>query len=64
MEGTTAKTISLFPEVQEISENRNYSEADVKAILYGFARDIEKKRDLKPWRAKKLREFIDTVFED
>lgn len=63
MAETAAKVMALFPEAQELSENRKYSEADVKAILYGFARDIEQKRDLKPWRAKKLRDFIETVFK-
>lgn len=63
MEGTTAKTLSLFPKVQEIAENRVYPEQQVKEILYGFARDIEQKRNLKPWRAKKWRDLIETVFK-
>ena len=62
MAETAAKTLALFPKVPELSENRHYSESDVKKILYGFARDIEKRRGLKPWRSKKLRDFIETVF--
>ena len=62
MAETAAKTLSLFPKVQEIAENRVYPDQQVKKILYCFARDIEQKRDLKPWRAKKLRDFIETVF--
>ena len=58
----TAEIFSLFPKVQELNENRSYPEYQVKAILYGFARDIEKQRSLKPWRAERLRKFIETVF--
>lgn len=57
------KVISLRPARVQEREERTYKEAHVKRILYAFGRDIEKQRDLKPWRADRLRRFIETAFD-
>ena len=49
--------IQLRPRLQELRDERTYSEAQVKVILYGFARDLGCK-----WRKERLQKFIDTVF--
>lgn len=41
---------------------RIYTEQDVKDVLYSFARDIERVRAIKPWRADKLRRFVASAF--
>ena len=59
-----AETIvmQLRPKFQELRDARTYSEPQVKNILFGFARDYEKKCSLPKMRAKKLRQLIDEVF--
>lgn len=49
--------LQLRPRLQELQDERTYSEVQVKAILYGFARDLGCK-----WRKERLRKFIDTAF--
>lgn len=61
--GEPCKVIPFRPAKVQEREERTYTEAHVKKILYAFARDIEQKRDLKPWRADKLRRFIETAFD-
>jgi len=63
MAETQAMVMKLYPAAQRERGERVFSEQDVKTILYGFARDIEKKRSLKAWRADRLRTFIETVFD-
>lgn len=58
----TSKVIAMFPEVEKLKEHRKYSEENVKSILYSFGRDLEKHRGLKPWRADRLRKFINSAF--
>ena len=49
-------------QVQE-RDSRVYQERDVKNIIYGFARDYERRRKIEPpMRADALRKFINTVF--
>lgn len=50
--------IQLRPRLQELRDERTYSERKVKEILFGFARDLGCK-----WPDKDLREFIETVFD-
>ena len=50
--------ISMRPKFMELREQRTYSEAQVKKILFGFARD----RGCK-WNDEELRSFIETVFD-
>ena len=45
--------LKLRPRYQEL----NFSEDEVKELLYLFARDLGCK-----WRASKLRKFIDSAF--
>ena len=53
-----AKIIKLRPRFQELRDARTYNEAQVKELLYRFARDLGIK-----WRADKLRRFIETAFD-
>lgn len=48
----------LRPKLQELRDERTYSESEVKDILFGFARDLGCK-----WGDEQLREFIETVFD-
>ena len=50
--------ISLFPKFQELREQRTYSEAQVKKILFGFARDLGCK-----WSDEELQQFVESVFD-
>lgn len=54
----TALLVKLRPRFQELRDKRTYMEAQVKQILYAFARDLGCK-----WNDKRLREFIETVFD-
>lgn len=49
--------IKLRPRYLELRDARTYREADVKNILYAFARDIGC-----DWPEDELRDFIETVF--
>lgn len=60
--GEPCKVIQLRPAKVQEPDERTYTEAHVKQILYGFARDLERKRDLSAWRADKLKKFIETIF--
>lgn len=59
MKATKALILKLRPKLDELKDEHTYSEDEVKHILFGFARDLGCK-----WSDEKLREFIDTVFED
>lgn len=50
--------IKLRPRFQELRDARIYNEAQVKELLFHFARDLGIK-----WRADRLRKFIETVFD-
>ena len=50
--------ISMRPKFMELREQRTYSEAQVKKILFGFARDLGCK-----WNDEELRSVIETVFD-
>ena len=58
MEETKPKIIKLFPDKQELRDKRTYTEADVKKILYCFARDLRCK-----WTKKRLEAYIETAFD-
>lgn len=53
-----AKIIKLRPRFQELRDARIYNEAQVKELMFRFARDLGIK-----WRADKLRKFIETAFD-
>jgi hypothetical protein len=56
---TKTLNVKLRPKFQKLRDERTYMERDVKKILFNFARG-----DLGcEWPAKRLREFIDTVFD-
>lgn len=57
-EKTKALILKLLTPKQAERDERTYREADVKQLLYDFARDIGCK-----WRAQKLRKFIEDVFD-
>lgn len=57
MEQTACKIIEFRPAQVQERDKRVYSEDCVKNILYGFARDLGCR-----WRADRLRQFIETVF--
>lgn len=61
--GDPARIIPMFPKVEEIRKNPTFTKEQIKDIFYLFVRDYEKRRKLSPWRADRLRKFIDTIFE-
>ena len=48
----------MRPKFKELRERRQYSEAQVKKILFAFARDLGCE-----WSDKRLNKFIETVFD-
>lgn len=50
--------MQLRPKWQQLRDERTYPEAQVKDILFGFAKDLGCK-----WPEGELREFIETVFD-
>lgn len=50
--------IKLRPRFQELRDARTYTEAQVKELMFHFARDLGIR-----WRADKLRKFIETAFD-
>lgn len=50
--------LKLRQRYQEVRDARNYTEKQVKDILYAFARDLGCK-----WRSDRLRSFIDEAFD-
>lgn len=50
--------LQLRPKVQELRDKRTYTEAQVKRILFAFARDLGCK-----WRKERLEKFIVTAFD-
>lgn len=50
--------LKLRQRYQEVRDARNYTEKQVKDILYAFARDLGCK-----WTAVRLRSFIDEAFD-
>ncbi len=53
-----AEIIKLRPKFQELRDARTYTAAQVKELMFHFARDLGIK-----WRADKLRRFIETAFD-
>lgn len=53
-----AKIIKMRPKFQELRDARIYNEAQVKELMFHFARDLGIK-----WRADRLRKFIETAFD-
>lgn len=58
MPETKAIIMQLRPKFQELRDARTYTEAQVKRIMYAFARDLGCK-----WRKDRLEKFIDTAFD-
>lgn len=58
MTETKALIVNMRPEPQKLRDERIYTEVQVKAILYGFARDLGCK-----WNEKELKAFIETAFD-
>lgn len=58
MPETKAMILQLRPKVQELRDARTYTEAQVKRILFAFARDLGCK-----WRKNRLEKFIETAFD-
>lgn len=58
MAETKAMILQMRPKVQELRDARTYTEAQVKRILFAFARDLGCK-----WRKERLEKFIDTAFD-
>lgn len=50
--------LQMRPKVQELRDARTYTEAQVKRILFAFARDLGCK-----WRKDRLEKFIETAFD-
>lgn len=50
--------LQMRSKVQELRDKRTYTEAQVKQILFVFARDLGCK-----WRKKRLEKFIETAFD-
>ena len=50
--------VKLIPRYQQLRDERTYSEAQVKSILYAFARDLGCK-----WSEARLRSFIESAFD-
>ena len=50
--------MQLIPRYQQLRNERTYTEAQVKAILFGFARDLGCK-----WSDERLRSFVESVFD-
>lgn len=61
--GEPCKIIPFRPILMQDRDERTYTEEGVKRVLYGFARDLERVRDIKPWRSDKLRKFIESAFD-
>lgn len=49
--------LQLRPKFMQLRDARIYQEAQVKEILFGFAKDLGCR-----WPDEELREFIETVF--
>lgn len=50
--------LKLVPRYQQLRDEQTYSEAQVKSILYTFARDLGCK-----WSEAHLRSFIESAFD-
>ena len=48
----------MRPKFLELREQRTYSEAHVKKILFSFARDLGCK-----WSDEELQQFVESVFD-
>lgn len=57
MEQNVCKLIPFRPAQVQGRDSCTYTEVQVKAILYGFARDLGCK-----WRKERLQKFIDAAF--
>lgn len=53
-----ALILKLVPRYQQLRNERMYSEEQVKAILFAFARDLGCK-----WDDGRLRAFVESVFD-
>lgn len=58
MKKEKANIVEMRPKFQQLRNQRTYTEVQVKEILYGFAHDLGCK-----WDDKKLKAFIETVFD-
>lgn len=58
MAETKAMILQMRPKVEELRDARTYTEAQVKRILFAFARDLGCK-----WRKDRLEKFIETAFD-
>lgn len=63
MEKTKAKILQLHPELKERRDEPKYTKADLKKVLFCFARDYERARDLTAWSSDKLHRFINKAFD-
>ena len=50
--------VKLVPRYQQLRNERTYSEEQVKAILFSFARDLGCK-----WSDGRLKAFVESVFD-
>lgn len=57
MAGTKALILELRPKLHQQEGEPVYTEADVKQVMFAFARDLGCK-----WRNKRLENFINMVF--
>ncbi len=58
MAETKAMILQMRPKVEELRDDRTYTEAQVKRILFAFARDLGCK-----WRKDRLERIIETAFD-
>lgn len=61
--GEPCRIIPFRPAHVQERDSRTYQERDVKNILYAFARDYERRRNVNPMRADALRKFIASAFD-
>lgn len=62
--GEPCKIIPLYPAKEQDHDSRLYFERDVKKIIFRFARDYERRREITPpMRADTLKKFIATAFD-
>lgn len=50
--------VRLHPKFLQLRDSRTYTEAEVKEIMFGFARDLGCK-----WSDNELRTFIESAFD-
>lgn len=50
--------VEMQPKIEELRNNRKYTEKQVKKILFNFARDLGC-----DWADKDLKDFVESVFD-